>query len=120
MIFTMALNNLQTLRELKSLGSLPTIKPMIYKRVTIDKSRLSDIALLNHSSSICLFAMRLLHDEIKVKDKEQSLQIALNEISTLNALLSKDDYYLMSDYTKKDTKKLYKEIGLKAKHLERW
>ena len=116
----MKLNSLQTLRELKSVRSLPSIKPMIYKRVRIDKSYLSDIALLNHSSSICLFAMRLLHDEIKVKNKGQSLQVAINEISKLNSILSKDDYYLMSDYTHKDTKKLYKEIGLKAKHLERW
>lgn len=115
----MKLNSLQTLRGLKSIGSLPSIKPMIYKRVTIDKSRLSDIALLNHSSSLCLFTMRLLHDEIKVKDKGQSLQVALNEISKLTSIISKDDYY-MHDYTNKDTKKIYKEIGLKAKHLERW
>lgn len=115
----MKLNSLQTLRELKSIGSLPSIKPMIYKRVTIDKSRLSDIALLNHSSSLCLFTMRLLHDEIKVKNKEQSLQVALNEIQKLNSLISRENYHL-HDYTKKDTKKLYKEIGLKAKHLERW
>ena len=64
--------------------------------------------------------MRLLHDEIKVTNKTQSLQIAMNEILKLNSIISKDDYYLMSDYTKKDTKKSYKEIGLKAKHLERW
>lgn len=115
----MKLNSLQTLRELKSVGSLPSIKPMIYKRVTIDKSRLSDIALLNHSTNLCLFAMRLLHDEIKVKNKGQSLQVALNEILKLNSIISKDDYYL-NDYTNKDTKKIYKEIGLKAKHLERW
>ncbi len=116
----MKLNSLQAIRELKSVGSLPSIKPMIYKRVTIDKSRFSAIELLNHSSSMCLFAMRLLHDEIKVTNKTQSLQIAMNEILKLNSIISKDDYYLMSDYTKKDTKKSYKEIGLKAKHLERW
>lgn len=115
----MKLNSLQTLRELQSIGSLPSIKPMIYKRVTIDKSRLSGIALLSHSSSLCLFTMRLLHDEIKVKDKKQSLQVALNEIKKLNSIISRDDYYL-NDYTNKDTKKIYKEIGLKAKHLERW
>ncbi len=114
----MKLNSLQTLRELKSVGSLKSIKPMIYKRVTIDKSRLSDIALINHSSSLCLFAMRLLHDEIKVKNKEQSLQAALKEIKKLNFVISRDDYHL-HDYTNKDTKKIYKEIGLKAKHLER-
>ena len=105
MIFTMKLNNLQTLRELKRVGSLPSIKPMIYKRVRIDKSRLNDIAVLNHVSSLGLFTMRLLHDEIKVKNKGQSLHVALNEISKLNSILSKDDYYLMCDYTHKDTKK---------------
>ena len=113
----MKLNSLQTLRELKSVGSLPSIKPMIYKRVAIDKSRLSDIALINHSSSLCLFAMRLLHDEIKVKNKEQSLQIALKEIKKLNFVISRDDYYL-HDYTNKDTKKIYKEVGLKPRHIE--
>ncbi|MCX6052779.1 MAG: hypothetical protein NTZ60_09750 [Campylobacterales bacterium] len=96
-----------------------TIKPMIYKRVTIDKSLLSQIELLNYSSSLCLFAMRLLHDEIQVPNKDIKLQTVIKEISKLNSLLHKDDYYLHLEYTDKNTKKFFKEIGLKQKHIER-
>ena len=114
----MKLNSLQALRELKSVGSVRNIKPLTYKRVTIDKSRLSEIDLISYSSSLCLVSMRILRNEIKVKNREGTLKAVMQEVSKLNSLLSKDDYYLHSDYTQKDTKKFFKEVGLKPKHLE--
>lgn len=113
----MKLNSLQSLRELQSVGSVPTIKPLNYKRVTIDRS-LSQIELLNYSSSLCLFAMRLLHDEIQVQNKDRKLQTVIKEISKLNNLLHKDDYYIHLEYTHKNTKKFFKEIGLKPRHVD--
>lgn len=114
----MKLNSLQTLRELKSVGSVSTIKPMIYKRLTIDKSRLSEIDLILYSTNLCLFSARILRDEIQVKNREGTLNAVSKEILKLNSILSKKDYYLHSDFTKQETKKIYKEIGLKPKHIE--
>ena len=114
----MKLNSLQALRELKSVGSVRNIKPLTYKRVTIDKSRLSEIDLISYSSSLCLFSMRILRNEIKVKNREGTLKAVMQEVSKLSRLLHRNDYYLHSDYTQKDTKKFFKEVGLKPKHLE--
>ena len=33
-------------------------------------------------------------------------------------LLHKDDYYLHLEYTDKDTKKFFKEVGLKPRHID--
>ncbi len=114
----MKLNSLQTLRELKSVGSLPSIKPMMYKRVTIDKSYLSSIELILYSTNLCLFSTRILRNEIHVKNREATLSAVIQEVSKLYNLLSKDDFYMHSDYTKKDTKKFFKSVGLKPKHIE--
>lgn len=113
----MKLNSLQTLRELKSVGSLPSIKPMMYKRVTIDKSFMSEIDLLSYSSSLCLFSMRILRDEIKVRNRDATLYAVGNEILKLSSILSKDDYYLHNERTHKDTKEFFKRVGLKPKHI---
>lgn len=113
----MKLNSLQALRGLKSVGSVSTIKPLTYKRVKIDKSRLSEIGLISYSSSLCLFASRILYNEIKIPNREGTLNAVIQEVSKLHSLLSKNDYIQNSDYTQKDTKKFFKEVGLKPKHI---
>lgn len=113
----MKLNNLQSLRELQSVGSVPTIKPLSYRRVWIDKNFMNEIDLLLYSSNLLLFSARILRYEINVKNRERTLNATMQEVSKLNRLLSKDDYYLHSDYRKKDTKKFFKDVGLKPKHI---
>lgn len=114
----MKLNSLGRLRELESIGSIQSIKPMIYKRVTIDKSRLSEVELILYSTNLCLFSARILRDEIQVKNREGTLNAVTQEILKLYTLLSKEDFYMHSDYTKKDTKKFFKSVGLKPKHIK--
>lgn len=114
----MKLNSLGTLRELESIGTIQSIKPMIYKRVTIDKSRLSEIELILYSTNLCLFSARILRDEIQVKNREGTLNAVTKEILKLYSILSTKDYYLHSDYTKQDTKKFFKDVGIRAEHLK--
>lgn len=114
----MKLNSLGTLRELESIGTIQSIKPMIYKRVTIDRSVLNQIEFILYSTNLCLFSARILRDEIQVQNREGTLNAVTNEIRRLYSILSKDDYHLHSTYTKKDTKKFFKYVGLKPKHLK--
>lgn len=114
----MKLNSLGTLRELESIGTIQSVKPMIYKRVTIDKSRLSEIELILYSTNLCLFSARILRDEINVPNREGTLNAVSKEILKLYSILSTKDYYLHSDYTKQDTKKFFKSVGLKPKHIK--
>ena len=114
----MKLNRLGTLRELESIGTVQSIKPMIYKRVTIDKSRLSEIELILYSTNLCLFSARILRDEIIVPNREGTLNAVSKEILKLYSILSKDDYYLHSTYTQKDTKKFFKDVGIRPEHLK--
>ncbi len=113
----MKLNSLQSLRGLEEIRSLPNIKPLTYKRVTIDKNFMSAIDLILYSTNLCLFSARILRDEIKVKNRRETLHRVNNELLQLNSLLNKDDYYLHNERTHKDAKRFFKNVGLKQKHI---
>ena len=111
----MRLNSLQSLKELKQLRSVPTLKPLIIKKIFIDKSNLSQIELISHSSSLCLYAMRILRDEITVKNRAEILAMTLKEIKKLGTMLSKNNYE--ETITHKEAKETFKQIGLKPRHI---
>lgn len=113
----MRLNSLQTLGALKQIKGIPQLKPLIRTSVTIDKSNLSQIALINHSSSLCLYAMRILRYEISVTNRDEILAMTLKEIKKLSTMLSKNNYE--ETISHKEAKETFKQIGLKPKHLER-
>lgn len=112
----MRLNSLQSLKELKQLRSVPTLKPLIIKKIFIDKSNLSQIELISHSSSLCLFAMRILRDEITVKNRAEILAMTMAEIMKLSSMLSKNNYE--ETISHKEAKETFKQIGLKPKHIK--
>ena len=112
----MRLNSLQTLGELNKLKGIPQLKPLIRTIVTIDKSNLSQIALINHSASLCLYAMRILRDEIRVKNKAEILAMTLREIKKLGTMLSKNNYE--ETITHKEAKETFKQIGLMPRHIK--
>lgn len=102
---------------LSEIGTLKGLKPLTTTRVTIDRSLISEMQLILYSSNLCLFSARILRDEINVPNRNETLNAVTKEISKLYSLLSKDDYYLHSTYTKKDTKKFFKDVGLKPRHI---
>lgn len=112
----MRLNSLQSLGALKQIKGVPQLKPLIRKTVTIDKSNLSQIALINHSASLGLYAMRILHYEINVPNRDSILAMTLNEIRKLNTILSKNDNE--ETLTHKEAKETFKRIGLKPRHIK--
>ena len=112
----MRLNSLQTLGELNKLKGIPQLKPLIRTIVTIDKSNLSQIALINHSSSLCLYAMRILRYEISVKNRAEILAMTMAEIKKLSTMLSKNNYE--ETISHKEAKETFKQIGLKPRHIK--
>ncbi len=112
----MRLNSLQSLGALKQIKGVPQLKPLIRTIVTIDKSNLSQIELISHSSSLCLYAMRILHYEINVPNRDSILAMTLNEIRKLNTILSKNDNE--ETLTHKEAKETFKRIGLKPRHIK--
>lgn len=112
----MRLNSLQSLGALKQIKGVPQLKPLIRTIVTIDKSNLSQIELISHSSSLCLFAMRILRDEITVKNRAEILAMTMAEIMKLSSMLSKNNYE--ETITHQEAKETFKKVGLKSKHIK--
>lgn len=108
--------NLNSFKPLKQLKRLEGIKP--HDEHTKKPLRLSELIL--YSANLCLYSMRILRDEIQVTDKYQKLNAVQNEILKLNNLIHKNDYefFELNTYSKSDTKKFYKKVGLKPKHIE--
>lgn len=105
------------LRELKQLKSVPQLMPLIRTVVTIDKSNLSQIELILHSTNLCFFTMRVLRNEIFINNRNRALAMAMKEIKKLNTILSKSDYY-EETISHKEAKETFKRLGVKQKHLK--
>lgn len=105
--------------RLEPLKQLQRLEPL-YRPLQCTKKNLSMIETILYSSNLCLFSMRILRDEIQVTDKYQKLNATQKEIIKLCSLLQKDDYefHELNTYTKSSTKKFFKKVGLKPKHIE--
>lgn len=108
---------LQSLSELKRLQPLPSITPLHFERSERKAQPISEIELISYSSNLCLYSMRILRGEISVRNREAKLSALMREVSKIDSLLSKDDYYLHGTYTKNDTKKFFKQVGLRPEHV---
>jgi len=109
------LNSLQSLGALKQIKGIPQLKPLIRTVITIDKSNLSQIELISHSSSLCLYAMRILRDEIRVKNRAEILAMTMAEIRRMHTMMHVNNNE--ESITCKDAKQTFKRLGIKPKHL---
>ena len=112
----MRLNSLQSLGALKQIKGIPQLKPLIRTIVTIDKSNLSQIELISHSSSLCLYAMRILRDEITVKNRAEILAMTMAEIRRMHTMMHVNNNE--ESITCKDAKQTFKRLGIKPKHIK--
>lgn len=110
--------NLTNLQSLKSLDNLPRLKPLQQNKISTNKKYLNEVELILYSTNLCLFGARILRNEIQVKNRNEVLNIVTDEVEKLYNLLSKRDFLLHSNYTKKDTREFFKKVGLKPKHIE--
>ena len=101
--------------KFKPLKQLHRLRGLV-KKEAVDKE-LSQIALLNHATSVGLYAMRVLHYEISVKNRAEILAMTLAEIKRMHTMLHVWDEE--DSITCKDAKETFKRLGIKPKHLER-
>ena len=99
--------------KFKPLKQLHRIKGLV-KKEAVDKE-LSQIALLNHATSVGLYAMRVLHYEISVKNRAEILAMTMAEIRRMHTMMHVNNNE--ESITCKDAKQTFKRLGIKPKHL---
>ncbi len=99
--------------KFKPLKQLHRLKGLV-KKEAVDKE-LSQIALLNHATSVGLYAMRVLHYEISVKNRAEIMAMTMAEIRRMHTMLHVWDEE--DSITWKDAKETFKRLGIKPKHL---
>ncbi len=104
------------LTKIESIQKLERLTPINNKVVDRNKY-LNKLELTLYSTKLCLFIARILRNEIEVKNRNEVLNIVIYEVIKLYNLLSKKDFLLHSNYTKKDTREFFKKVGLKPKHI---
>ena len=101
--------------KFKPLKQLHRLKGLV-KKEAVDKE-LSQIALLNHATSVGLYAMRVLHYEISVKNRAEILAMTMAEIRRMHTMMHVNNNE--DSITCKDAKETFTRLGIKPKHLER-
>ncbi len=99
--------------KFKPLKQLHRLKGLV-KKEAVDKE-LSQIALLNHATSVGLYAMRVLHYEISVKNRAEILAMTMAEIRRMHTMMHVNNNE--ESITCKDAKETFKRLGIKPKHL---
>ena len=99
--------------KFKPLKQLHRLKGLV-KKEAVDKE-LSQIALLNHATSVGLYAMRVLHYEISVKNRAEILAMTMAEIRRMHTMMHVNNNE--DSITCKDAKETFKRLGIKPKHL---
>ena len=100
--------------KFKPLKQLHRLKGLV-KKEAVDKE-LSQIALLNHATSVGLYAMRVLHYEISVKNRAEILAMTMAEIRRMHTMMHVNNNE--DSITCKDAKETFKRLGIKSKHLK--
>lgn len=109
---------MKPLRALKQLQPLQPIKALQKERQTPKETPLSEIELISYSVNICYYSMKILRGETIVKNRDAKLNALMQEVTKVGTLLKRDDYYLHSTYTKSDTKKFFKQVGIRPEHIK--
>jgi len=109
------LEALQSLKPLKEIQSIKALKKEPLERF---KTPLSEVELILYSTNICYHSMKILRGETIVQNRNAKLNAMMQEATKISSLLSKRDFYLYSTYTKSDTKKFFRDVGIRAKHLK--
>jgi len=111
---------LQPLREPTSYDmNLKGIKPLTsIPKQPRRENYLNNVELLAHFADVNLYTMRILRDEIVVRNKSQKLEILLQEIRKFNSLLNSENMMMDSDYTQKSIKEFKKRVGQKPEHTD--
>ena len=98
--------------KLKQLEQLKSIKPLTQLKEK-PKRLLSEIYLINYSSTILLQNALIHRNEITVS--EDIKNILLSEAIKISKALMSDNFQDNLSYTKKEVNEFYKKVGIKRK-----
>ncbi|MCT7492004.1 hypothetical protein [Aliarcobacter cryaerophilus] len=103
----MKFDKLSKLETIENIKPVDTIKPK-------QKVNLLDVSyLLNYTATILLYQMRILRNEIVIKDRAILKEIENEALKVTRSLIN--DNLQELEYTKKDINSFYKEVGIKEK-----
>jgi hypothetical protein len=109
---------MKPLQGLKQIKSLQSIKPLSKQPPERLETPLSEIELILYSTNICYHSMNILRGDTVVKNREAKLKALMQEVTKVGTLLQMDNFYLHSTYTKENTKKFFKQVGIRPEHLQ--
>lgn len=109
---------MKPLQGLKSLQGLQGLRLLSKKPTVRKETPLNEIELITYSTNLCYHSTMIIRGETVVRNKEAKLNAINREIIKLNSLLSHDDYFQHSTYTKQNTAKFFKEVGIRPQHLK--
>ena len=103
----MKFDKLSKLETITNIQPLDTIKPK--QKVNL----LNECYLLNYTATILLYQVRILKNEIVIKDRAILKEIESEALKVVRSLINDNVQEL--EYTKKDINSFYKEVGIKEK-----
>ena len=109
---------LQALSQPKQLKQLQSIKPLQTEHPQRLETPLSEIELIMYATNICYHSANILRGDTVVTNRSAKLNALERETLKICSLLQMDNYYLHSPYTKENTKKFFKDVGIRPEHLK--
>ncbi len=110
---------MKPLTPLEQLKPLQCIRPLKQEPPERLETPLSEIELIMYSVNICYHSANILRGDTVVTNRRAKLNALNRETLKIYNLFSRDDYYTHSTYTKENTKKFFKDVGIRAEHLRR-
>ena len=109
---------MKPLQALSQLQPLQSIKALQTERPERLETPLSEIELITYSTNILYHSAKILRGETIVKNRSAKLNALERETLKICSLLQMDNYYFHSTYTKENTKKFFKQVGIRPEHLK--
>lgn len=105
----MKLNSLQSLKHMRGLRDIPSLKPLIKTGIASRKKALSELEIILYSTDLCFYAMEALRSTGTIHPK------VMNEIIFINHLMDTQNYFDNPIYSDR-TKKVLKLLNVKSNY----
>lgn len=109
---------MKPLSQLKQLKPLQCIRPLKKEPPQRLETPLSEMELILYATNICYHSANILRGDTVVTNRAAKLNALNRETLKICSLLQMDNYYSHSTYTKENTKKFFKDVGIRAEHLK--
>ncbi len=101
------------LRSLGTLKDLTELRELTPEPKAVKSKYFSSIDILCYGANLCSISMKILRDEIQVKNREGTLNALQDEV-----MRTFNPDFIYRGYTATKAKEFYKSIGIKPRHLK--